>query len=584
MGSQIMNCEFVSKLYWLRKSSAEAVDDTESCSDFKKYLHVTRPIEEKLKGLLRQVNESNKKRLILLCGNAGDGKSHLISYLRFADKEHLLEGYNLYNDATASDAPQLTSAETLAERLNAFSDSHLDTQDGFKMILAINLGTLSNFIESEEGKKYSKLRQFVENNKILETNTEWQFDDNSVFQYVSFCDYQIFTLESDGINTDYMEELFNRVFINDERNPFTNAYSFCETCSLRKFCPVKHNFEFLQNKHIQLAIIERVVETSIKDKVIVSTRELLNLIYDIIVHPSFEKTSYQSSITDSLNAIRNYINYTTPMLLNEYINISPLIDTIRMHDVLKSRYDELDRSAIHFHTLESISKEFSSVMDGTPYEALKDIDGFSTLSFKKAELKSTLFCFIMRLNDLKTTSDKKRLALLKEYVYYLYCMYSGNVQGLNALYKKTKNAILNWDKKSDGESICIDDSNEHYWISEKLQIEAKPIVYHKAENGIVHQFVSNIKMYFEKKDTPGTGSNINMDYDLFELIDAMNAGYCPTYQERNIHTDFMGSIRKLIELGTKTKEIIINSISEDSKDKYIFEHNEFGFEFRRMQL
>ena len=578
-----MSCEFVSTLYRLRKSSAEAVDDTNAFSDFNRYLHVVRPIEDKLKCLLRQVNVSGNKCLVLLCGSAGDGKSHLISYLKNADSEHLLEGYYLYNDATASGAPELTSSATLAEKLYAFSDDNIDKQDGFKMILAINLGTLSKFVESKEGKQYSRLRLFVENNEILTTTNEWQFDSNSPFQYISFSDYQVFSLESNGINTEYMEELFDKVFSKTDLNPFEIAYHTCDTCSLRKYCPVKHNYEFLQSKQIQSAVIERIVETRIKDKVIVSTRELLNLIYDIIVHPSFDKTSFQASIAISYSSILNYINYSTPMLLNEYTNISPLIDSIRTHDVLKSRYEKLDNSAIHFHTLESITNEFSSAMEGTPYEALKDIDGFSTLSFNKPELRSVLFCFIIRLNDLRSTAEKKRLALMKEYVKYLYCMYSGDVRGLNDLYRKTKNAIYNWDKKSDGESICIDDSNENYWISEKLQIVAKPIVLNSAINGVVYQFVPNIKMRFEKANNPGIGSNIDMDYSLFEMVHAMSEGYSPTYQERNIHTDFVGSIRKLIELGTKTKEILIIPTSEEKKEKYIFENNEFGFEFRRLQ-
>lgn len=200
-----MNCEFVSTLYRLRKSSDDAVDDIDDFSDFKRYLHVVRPVEEKLKKLLRQANANDKKRLVLLCGSSGDGKSHLMSYLKNADDEHLLENYYLYNDATASDAPQLTSSETLAKELKAFSDENVDIQDGSKMILAINLVILTNFIESEEGKQYSKLYAFVKNNGVLSISGGWQFDDNSVFQYVSFSDYQIFTLENGKINTEYID-------------------------------------------------------------------------------------------------------------------------------------------------------------------------------------------------------------------------------------------------------------------------------------------------------------------------------------------------------------------------------------------
>ena len=190
----------------------ESVENTASFDTFKKYLHVLRPVEVELRDLLSKVNAANKKTLILLCGSAGDGKSHLISYLRNADSEHLLDTFELYNDATESSAPQLTSIDTLAEKLAPFNDENYTTDDGFKMILAINLGTLNNFIESEKGKTFSVLKKYVEVNEIFSTyvrpNT---YQANSVFQYVSFSDYQVFTLNSTGIGTAYLEELLEKL-------------------------------------------------------------------------------------------------------------------------------------------------------------------------------------------------------------------------------------------------------------------------------------------------------------------------------------------------------------------------------------
>lgn len=134
-----MACNFIAVLSKLRKLSMESVENTASFDDFKKYLHVLRPVEEELRSLLNRVNAVNKKTLILLCGSAGDGKSHLLSYLRNADSANLLNGFELYNDATESSAPLLTSIDTLAEKLVPFNDDNCHSDDGFKMILAINL-------------------------------------------------------------------------------------------------------------------------------------------------------------------------------------------------------------------------------------------------------------------------------------------------------------------------------------------------------------------------------------------------------------------------------------------------------------
>lgn len=123
------NCKFSDELNRLRKSSSDAIDNTETFDDFKKYMHVTRTAEEDLKAILRNVNASNKKTLVLLCGSAGDGKSHLLSYLNNSDEEHLIDDYIIYNDATESSAPAKTAIETLNDLLLPFKDSQLVSAD-----------------------------------------------------------------------------------------------------------------------------------------------------------------------------------------------------------------------------------------------------------------------------------------------------------------------------------------------------------------------------------------------------------------------------------------------------------------------
>jgi DNA phosphorothioation-dependent restriction protein DptF len=159
-------CNFINILNRLRKSSSDSIDNVDSFDAFKEYMHVVRNAENDLKGILRQVNGGSKKTLILLCGSAGDGKSHLLSYLKNSDSEKLLENYVVYNDATESNAPNKTAIDTLYEVLSGFKNENLD-KEGQNTILAINLGVLSNFIESEYGSEFSKLKEYVFNANIL---------------------------------------------------------------------------------------------------------------------------------------------------------------------------------------------------------------------------------------------------------------------------------------------------------------------------------------------------------------------------------------------------------------------------------
>ncbi len=84
-------CKFTNELNRLRKSSSDSIDNVEQFDEFKEYMHVIRTAEEDLKDILRHVNSSGRKTLVLLCGSAGDGKSHLLSYLRNSDPEQLVE-------------------------------------------------------------------------------------------------------------------------------------------------------------------------------------------------------------------------------------------------------------------------------------------------------------------------------------------------------------------------------------------------------------------------------------------------------------------------------------------------------------
>ena len=58
-----MACSFIAELSKLRKLSVESVENTNSFDDFKRYMHVLRPVETELRKLLVDVNDSNHKTL-----------------------------------------------------------------------------------------------------------------------------------------------------------------------------------------------------------------------------------------------------------------------------------------------------------------------------------------------------------------------------------------------------------------------------------------------------------------------------------------------------------------------------------------
>jgi len=341
MGDVMKNCKFINELNRLRKSSSDSIDNVEKFDQFKSYMHVVRKMEEDLKGLLRKVNASGKKTLVLLCGSAGDGKSHLLSYLKNLDEEHLIDDYFVYNDATESSAPSKTAIETLNEFLSDYRDENLASL-GQNVILAINLGVLSNFIDSKYADHFCTLRKYIENSDILTSRVNNnEYDCESNFQHISFSDYNLYSLSAEGIHADYIEKLLEKVFIADEENLFYKTYSKeCLNCSLAKKCPVKLNYDYMKDKKRQRFVAELLVKTIIQDKMILTTREILNFIYDIIVSPRFSVNHFHNLCIDNSAYLKEFVKQITPALLFESADITALMNMLKRHDPLLLRIEK----------------------------------------------------------------------------------------------------------------------------------------------------------------------------------------------------------------------------------------------------
>lgn len=582
-GAGNMTCGFVKQLSKLRKLSAESVENTVSFDTFKKYLHIERPVETELRALLRQVNREKSKCLVLLCGSAGDGKSHLISYLNNADSEMLLSDFDTYNDATESAAPNLTAIDTLAEKLAPFNDDNYLIDDGTKLIIAINLGTLNNFIESDKGKKFSKLKQYVDAHEIFSSfATSIGYQADSVFQHVNFSDYQVFTLSEDGVKTDFLEKLLEKVFKKSEDNPFYRAYVESSACSMCQRCPVRHNYEFLSEPKHQKAVIHRVIEVVIKDKAIVSTREISNFLFDILVSPEFDFSSMCESTVSPTIYLQNYILSTTPMLLNEFKDISPLLNTIKQHDLLKERRENIDSEATRFNTMENISQIFSEATNRTPYQILTTLTDVFVLGGIKPELKKIVYRFIVRTKEIKGEYNTSIVhSRYQDYIKYLYYQNSGNEQKLAKLYDATKKAVLYWNGQFDDDSICIDDTNEQYWLLEQLYI--KSAIYKKNSLSVddIQRFSPVIKLRFRRNEgLELQTAEICIDFALFELICDMKDGYRPTVQDKNHHANFVSFVQQLIGFGNKSTKLTIIPKGKSDFNKITFEETDFGYEFK----
>ena len=308
----------------------------------------------------------------------------------------------------------------------------------------------------------------------------------------------------------------------------------------------------------------------------------MNLLYDILVHPDFDYNTMCKAATSETKYLTKYIQCTTPMLMYEFDDISPLVNAIRKHDLLKDRQADMDVDMTRFHSLENIYGAFMAATTNTSYAKLNDTTKIAVLGGIKAELKKLVYRFIVRTKDIKGEYPaNEQQQLFDEYLQYLYYQNSGNEKKLGKLYDATKKAIMNWDGQFDSDTICIDDSNEKFWVLEQLLIKSAIYKDRKPLTGEVLRFSTTLKLRYRKaSDSDLETAEISMDYALFEMVSAIKEGYRPTVQDKNQHADFVSFVQRLIEFGNKASRIVL--IPKDSEHDYkvVFEKTDFGYEFK----
>lgn len=564
-------CKFIEMFNKLKKSSSDSIDNILSFDEFRKYMHVIRATEIDLKVILAAVNSSDKKTLVFLCGSAGDGKSHLLSYLKNSDSDNLLDGYKVFNDATESNAPSKTAVETLCKRLEDFNDDNID-KPGSNAIIAINLGVLSNFIESEYASGFGLLKEYVKGSNIMTSEvTKTTYVEDSHFQHISFSDYHMFSLNKGEINPEYIEALFEKIASDDEKNIFYATYaSDCSTCSLCSQCPIRMNYEFLTDSKVRHYIVLMLVKVILKDKEILTTRELLNYIYDIVVAPRFDYTKFYKCSTNPSSFLKEYLNCIMPSLLFDNVDISVIMNKTRKYDPLLNRNEKEDDIAIEYYVLEDITKIVKAIVEGSPYSAILCDPAYIDILNEDKTVKSKLFNVLIRIRDLMNKTGYEPMFL--KYISDLYNYNIGRTPKLENLYSDIKDAVIHWCGNDGDNNICIDDSHKSFSIYEDIKFE--PFLGNipsTSETEKIEKFLPFIVAEFKNgNDTP---IHIDIDYSLYEMIEKLKSGYVQTAEDRNNHADFISFISKILKTGSSNESITI--LSEEGQ-KAILKKTIFG--------
>jgi DNA phosphorothioation-dependent restriction protein DptF len=556
---KLYNSYFLYQLAKLNDSSKEVIQNSKELDDFKNYLHVERKIQNDFEEKVLEVFHNNKCELILLCGSVGDGKSHLLAYMN-ENYSEIMDKFIIHNDATESFDPHKNSIETLAELLRPFSDKNIKYSSE-KIVVAINLGVLNNFLESEFAKEnYSELSMFIKNSKIFDEQTLSNNISEDSFHLISFSDYQMFELNKEGVSSNYFSSIFEKIVQQEESNPFYQAY----LKDLNNFTnnPLLINYELFQRKEVRDFVIEILIKAIIKHKAIFSTRALFNFIYDILVPSNIEeKLEMKSGIDLTENLL--------PNLLFASEGKSALLKIINKFDPINIREVKIDEILIGLNNSINI-KEFCFTIFKEGYlqswfDSLKNLGAFYDLS---GDNKSLINKTLIRLGRIVSYIDITEEDLVyKDYINYLYNYNIGDLRAYRHLFEEVKDAVFLWrgSPNSSAGSIYINESLDAIKVAQNLNVYPSSTNRNSLEEYRNDRFKNSITLAYEEKNSKDI-AYLQMDYPLYLIIRSVLKGRRPSKKDKEEAIKFIEFIDKLIEINNNGEEVLVHHV----KDKLTF--------------
>lgn len=594
---------FIDVLRRCKQSSKEAVENLDEFSEFKRYMHVQRPVEVELETIINEADHAQEAQLVLVCGGVGDGKSHILSYLK--NKYPFLKDeskFYLHNDATESFSPRKTSIETLANVLKPFSDEGLELRAKKNIVLAINLGALNNFIDSEEGKAFSRLRDYVHKKKILEASLdEIRSDDEHVFKFINFSDYHMFQLTESGPKSNYIKGIFQKITQKTDDNPFYQAYlRDCEEDrEIASKNPIMQNYELFQYEDVQDKIIDLLIQAMIKEKLIISTRALLDFVYNILVPSTMDNMSHLQ-VNDYVRSqeFNTYTKNLLPFQLFEKVDSSAIHQVIDHINPSRIRTEQLDQYLIEFKARKdgvSLFEEYidinrlphfgANIINHSPWSTgdNKDSSGFKKVIVK---LFVYLYYFIPKEEHHSFKDDT-----YDQFMKYLYFWNKREWSKLSKLYREdVRDAIYKWNGEGDGNLIYIHvgKPQTQYYVLQNLEIEPHVVRTAPLHELELFKFLTMMNIEFKAKNTSHANENsivsIDIDYTLYSLLIRIKNGYRPNKKDKFQFVKFVEFIDRLSRLGNQREEIVFESKHFGKSTRYCLKYDATFEQYSFMEM
>ncbi|UOB20894.1 DNA phosphorothioation-dependent restriction protein DptF [Macrococcus armenti] len=528
---------FVDMIQFLSATSKESIVNTEEFNKFNRYMHVERNIQNVLEAELEAMKYKDKA-LVFLVGSVGDGKSHLISYLNSV-RSDLFEGVEIYNDATESDNPHKTAVETLSNKLDGYFSGKYK-----KMIIAINIGMLHNLLTYlVNNDLLSNLIHIIEDSKIFSSegmeNIIYRSED---VRFISFLKEEIYTVKDGNIESEFYNNILSKVFTQSEENPFYAA--FVKDDGDKREEPIYINYRLLLNPRVQATIRFLLIKIQIENKRILTTRSVLNFLYDIIVPETNAKNN------DS------YL----PTLLFENHERSQVLKSIAKQDPLLTQSTLLDQLNIDLYNAIDFEKQCKDILGASFYSEVEPI----ILLIKGLNKHKRKFEMIIRLHflyDFSNYGTEHYISFIR-----LYDEIDKSKKAKKEVYSKLLKALYAWNGSPQDNYIYSDSIKPNSKLLLGLNIKPKILSIESSRNMTI-----DVKM-----DINDNIYQLNIDYNLFNLLEKIDEGYILKETDKEGAVMFSKFIEDILNEIKSLDSTIIHLTRSNAS--YIIKDVNFGYE------
>jgi hypothetical protein len=248
----------------LRQSGRESVVAERSLTDMQRRMHVPDAIEDWVAQRITAWRRDGRRGplLIVLSGNAGDGKSDLIERLR-ARADVVSDDTDVVADATHADSPSQSQAERLVEKLALFVNEPLAPPVSARCVLiAMNVGMVIAFFDAlsggEQEGRFSRLGHVLRRRLGL-TRDYAEPPEHWDCEVVNLDHRNLLGRDDDGLFAGMLRKL-------DPEEPKSLTYSAaeaCRTCPARGSCWVRTNLNVLRLPAVRRALHELLWEATL---------------------------------------------------------------------------------------------------------------------------------------------------------------------------------------------------------------------------------------------------------------------------------------------------------------------------------